>query len=85
MARTSGVTDAELDEIDITVILDDIAADGDDEVADLRDRYWWWAITHTRQGWTAAPIWLDGVRIDAATAAELEQQMDAWWRSVRLT
>lgn len=48
---------------------------GDDELADLRARYWWFAITRTRAGWSAAPLWsLDepGERLSAGTAGDLE-------------
>lgn len=66
---------------DLTAIFDFIAEDdGDiDELAQLRIRYPWFAITRTRRGgWSASPIWLDQVveRIVAETMTELADKID---------
>jgi hypothetical protein len=62
---------------DLGTIMDYLAPGGD-ELTALRGRYWWFAITRTRRGWTAMPLWLldqPGERVVADSASDLEAEL----------
>jgi hypothetical protein len=67
---------------DLAAADDDLAAifdggRGDDELAELRSEYPLFAISHTRSGWSAWPVWLteDADRLEADTGEELADQI----------